>query len=118
MANPCLKDIFFYNEVVKEGILLEWNMERQHNMQGLISDNGFPAPTEEELRNIFAASCVEAAARETGCTAAEMYRQMKEANLFAELIYPCYETLHTQSRRIVTEDILNALRTRQKRTAS
>ena len=104
--------------MLKLDIQQDGNMEKQHNMQGLISDNGFPAPTEEELRNIFAASCVEAAARETGCTAAEMYRQMKEANLFAELIYPCYETLHTQSRRIVTEDILTALRTRQKRTVS
>ena len=72
-------------------------------------------PTEEELRNIFAASCIEAAAREVGCSAMEMYRQMKDVNLFAELIYPCYETLHTQSRAIVTEDVLTALRIRQRK---
>ncbi|MBQ9417916.1 MAG: DUF3791 domain-containing protein [Bacteroidales bacterium] len=29
------------------------------------------------------------------------------------MIYPCYDTLHTQSHRIVTEDILEALRRRE-----
>jgi len=67
----------------------------------------------EELRNIFASSCVEAAARKLGCTTGEMYRRMKAVNLFAELIYPCYETLHTQSRETVTEDVLTALKIRQ-----
>lgn len=93
-------------------------MNKRRNIHGLMSDNGYDEPTEEELRNIFAASCIEAAARETGCSAMEMYRQMKEANLFAELIYPCYETLHTQSRSIVTEDVLTALQVRQREAKS
>ena len=93
-------------------------MNKQRNMKGTMSENGFPKPTEDELRNIFAASCIEAAARETGCTAAEMYRQMKAVNLFSDLIYPCYDTLRTQSRRIVTEDVLTALRLRQKKSIS
>lgn len=67
----------------------------------------------EELRNIFASSCIEAAARKQGCATGEMYRRMKAVNLFAELIYPCYETLHTQSRETVTEDVLTALKIRQ-----
>lgn len=71
--------------------------------------------TMEELRNIFVSSCIEAAAREVGCSTGEMYRQMKAVNLFNEFIYPCYGTLHTQSRQIVTEDVLAALRIRQER---
>lgn len=82
---------------------------------GLISDNGYPYPSEEELRNIFAASCVEATARKLGCTAGEMYARMKAVELFSELIYPCYDALHTQSREIVTQDIIEALSVREKK---
>ncbi len=70
-------------------------------------------PTKEELQNIFSASCVESAAEAEGVSSADMYNRMKAVNLFSELIYPCYETLHTQSRRIVTEDILEALHRRE-----
>lgn len=70
-------------------------------------------PAKEELQNIFSASCVESAAEVEGVSAADMYERMKAVNLFSELIYPCYETLHTQSRRIVTEDILEALHRRE-----
>ena len=71
-----------------------------------------------ELRNIFAASCIEAAAREVGCSTGEMYRRMKAVELFRDFIYPCYGTLHTQSRQIVTEDVLAALKIRQEKMAA
>jgi len=82
-------------------------------LNGLMSDNGFTAPNDDELRNIFAASCVESAAEAEGISALEMYDRMKSVNLFVELIYPCYDTLHTQSRSIVTEDVLEALHRRE-----
>lgn len=63
----------------------------------------------EELRNIFASSCVEAAARKLGCSTGEIYRRMKRVGLIHEFILPGYETLHTQSREHVTEDVLGAL---------
>lgn len=88
-------------------------MNDHYTMTGLMSDNGFPAPGEAELRNIFAASCVESAAVAEGVSAAEMFERMAAVNLFTELIYPCYDTLHTQSRRIVTEDVLEALHRRE-----
>lgn len=72
----------------------------------------------EELRNIFASSCIEAAARKLRCSTGEMYRQMKAVELFRDFIYPCYGTLHTQSRQIVTEDVLAALRIRQEKKAA
>ena len=63
----------------------------------------------EEIRNIFASSCVEAAARKLGCSTGDMYRRMKRVGLIAGFILPGYEVLHTQSREHVTEDVLGAL---------
>ena len=63
----------------------------------------------EQLRNIFASSCIEAAARKVGCNTGEMYRRMKRVGLIAGFILPGYEVLHTQSREHVTEDVLGAL---------
>lgn len=37
--------------------------------------------TEEELKTIFASSCIESAARAIGCPASEMYLRMKRINL-------------------------------------
>jgi hypothetical protein len=59
---------------------------------------------------IFAASCVEAAARKVGCSTGEMYRRMKQVGLISGFILPGYDVLHTQSREHVTEDVLGALR--------
>ena len=63
----------------------------------------------EELRNIFASSCVEATARRLGCSTGEMYRRMKRVGLIAGFILPGYEGLHTQSREYVTDIVLSAL---------
>ena len=64
----------------------------------------------EELRNIFASSCIEAAARKLGCNTGQMYRRMKRVGLIHGFILPGYEALHSQSREHVTEDVLGALR--------
>ena len=63
----------------------------------------------EQLRNIFASSCIEAAAQKVGCNTGEMYRRMKRVGLIAGFILPGYEVLHTRSREHVTEDVLGAL---------
>lgn len=84
-------------------------------MNGLMWENGIPYPDSTELRNIFAASCIESAAIAENTSAEEMYRRMQSVNLFSEFIYPCYESLHTQSRAIVTEDVLEALHNREKK---
>ena len=85
------------------------------NPTGLMADNGYSYPSTAELRNIFASSCVEAAARRLQMPAVEMYRKMKRVELFRDVIYPCYDTLHTQSREIVTEDVLKALKIREEK---
>lgn len=85
------------------------------NLSGLMAENGYDYPSDVELRNIFASSCVEAAARKLQIPAVEMYRRMKRVQLFRDLIYPCYESLHSQSREVVTEDIINALKIREQK---
>ncbi len=55
-------------------------------MDGVMSENGFSAPDEAELRNIFAVSCVESAADYEGISASEMFGHMEAVNLFSELI--------------------------------
>ena len=85
------------------------------NLSGLMADNGYDYPSDIELRNIFASSCVEAAARRLQIPAMDMYRRMKQVELFRDLIYPCYDTLHTQSREIVTEDVIEALEVREQK---
>ena len=42
--------------------------------------------TEEELKTIFASSCIESAARAIGCPASEMYLRMKRINLIENYI--------------------------------
>ena len=80
-----------------------------------MAENGNDYPSDVELRNIFASSCVEAAARKLQIPAVEMYRRMKRVQLFRDLIYPCYESLYSQSREVVTEDIINALKIREQK---
>ena len=63
----------------------------------------------EELKNIFASSCIESAARQCHVSSSEMYRRMKRVGLVGGFILPGYETMHTQSRVHVTEDVLGAL---------
>lgn len=69
--------------------------------------------TETELRTIFTSSCIEAAARAENCTPSEMYKRMKEVDLVEGYIWKHYDSLHTQSRQYVTDDVLEALHNRE-----
>lgn len=67
-------------------------------------------PSEDELKNIFASSCIESIARKLGCPTSTIYKRMKKVNLINDYIYPFYDTLHTESRENVTENILQCLK--------
>lgn len=62
-----------------------------------------------EQKMIFAASCVESAARAENVSSSEMYLRMKRVGLIEGFILKCYDGLHTQSRQHVTEYVLGAL---------
>lgn len=88
------------------------------NYKGLISDNGYSYPSVQMLKNIFASSCVESVARKMQVPTTEAYKRMKSVELFRDVIFPCYGTLHSQSREIVTEDILEAMSVRESKLKS
>lgn len=58
---------------------------------------------------IFASSCVESVARKTGVSSKETYARMKRVNLINGYILKHYETLHSESREHITEDIMDCL---------
>lgn len=62
-----------------------------------------------EDRMIFAASCVESAARELNITAKETYQRMKRVNLIDGYILKHYDAIHSESRKHITEDIVGCL---------
>ncbi len=66
-------------------------------------------PSRQECMTIFAASCVEAAARECDVAPDVMYERMNRIHLIEEYILPCYEALHSESRKNVTADIIKTM---------
>lgn len=90
------------------------NNIKNSNKHKLIYENGVPYPTENELMNIFASSCIESCAKSLGCSSKDMYSRMKAVNLFNDYIYPCYDTLHTEGRSNVTLLIIDKLKKLEK----
>jgi len=71
--------------------------------------SGIASKRKIEQKMIFAASCVESAARAENVSSSEMYLRMKRVGLIEGFILKCYDGLHTQSRQHVTEYVLGAL---------
>ncbi|MCF0193812.1 MAG: DUF3791 domain-containing protein [Bacteroidaceae bacterium] len=67
------------------------------------------APSVEECKAIFIASCVETAAKALGMTPEAMYQRMRRVDLIEGYILPCYNVLHTESRPNITADIVQTL---------
>jgi len=66
-------------------------------------------PDKKECETIFAASCIESAARECGVAADVMYDRMARIHLVEDYILPCYDVLHSESRKNVTADIIKTM---------
>ncbi len=58
----------------------------------------------------FVATCVEATARTLGVGYKEVYDRMEKVNMIDEYIYPCYETLHTESRENIAKGMIDCFR--------
>jgi hypothetical protein len=72
-------------------------------------DDGYPRPTEQERIIIFVSSCIESVAERLGCKASEVYHRMGRVRLIQDYIIPCYDTIHSESRENVTDDIIETL---------
>lgn len=69
----------------------------------------------EELKLAFAASCVEGAARKLGVPYIEVYERMKKVELIDNYILKHYDTLHTESREYLIEDVIECLNNWEKK---
>jgi len=58
----------------------------------------------------FVSTCIEATARTLGVSYKEVYDRMNKVNMIDEYIYPCYETLHTESRENIVNDLITCLK--------
>ncbi|MCQ2307485.1 MAG: DUF3791 domain-containing protein [Bacteroidales bacterium] len=63
----------------------------------------------EQIVLAFVATCVEATARHLGVTYMEVYSRMKKLDMIEKYIYPNYETLHTESRENVVNDMIECM---------
>lgn len=69
----------------------------------------------EEIKLAFAASCVEGAARKLGVLYIEVYERMKKVELIDNYILKHYDTLHTESREYLIEDVIECLNNWEKK---
>lgn len=71
----------------------------------------------EEIKLAFAASCVEGAARKLGVPYIEIYERMRKVDLISKFILPHYDTLHTESREYLIEDVIECLTNWEKKAS-
>lgn len=60
----------------------------------------------DELKLAFAASCVEGLARRLDMPYSEVYERMSRTGVIEDYIIPFYDTLHTESRDYLLDDVL------------
>lgn len=63
----------------------------------------------EQIVLAFVATCIEATARSLGVPYKEVYSRMKKLDMIEKYIYPNYETLHTESRENVVNDMIECM---------
>ena len=57
----------------------------------------------------FAVMALEASSRKMNISPMEMYQRLKRVDLFKRLVLDCYDVMHTQSLKHVSEDLVEAL---------
>ena len=65
--------------------------------------------SKEQIIMAFVATCIEATARLIDTNYIDVYNRMKNVGLIENYIVPNYETLHTESREILVDRLLECL---------
>ncbi len=65
-------------------------------------------------RLCFTVMAIEASAQKMGISPSEMRRRLDKVGLIKSLIQDCYDTLHTESRECVANDVVEALKNWEK----
>ena len=58
----------------------------------------------------FTVLAIEASAQKMGVSPSEMRRRLDKVGLIKNLIQDCYDTLHTESREAVANEVIEALK--------
>ena len=66
--------------------------------------------TKDEIIMGFVASCIEDVADTLGVDYFEVYQRMDAVKMIEEYIVPNYEVLHSESRKNVTEGLIDTLK--------
>lgn len=66
-------------------------------------------PSKDEIIMAFIASCIESVANKLGVGYREVFERMDKVEMIDRYIYPCYEQLHTESRKNLTESLVETL---------
>ena len=66
--------------------------------------------TPEFDRLAFTVLAIEASAQKMGISSSEMRRRLERVGLVKSLIQDCYDTLHTESREAMANDVVEALK--------
>ncbi|GAA0742188.1 DUF3791 domain-containing protein [Clostridium oceanicum] len=66
----------------------------------------------DEKRLEFAIFCIESLAEKLEINSAKVYELIKNTNTLDDYIIPCYEPLHSQSKRYIVEDLIEVLKER------
>jgi hypothetical protein len=85
------------------------------NMEKKVLEKQIRLPL-DELKLAFAASCVEGIARKTGKPYYEVYERMSKAGAIENYIIPYYDTLHTESREYVIDDVMEYIENKERDT--
>ncbi|MDE5848929.1 MAG: DUF3791 domain-containing protein [Muribaculaceae bacterium] len=69
----------------------------------------YSEPSKDEIIMAFVASCIESVADGLGVGYREIFERMDKVGMIDEYIYPCYETLHSESRENLTQSLIETL---------
>lgn len=62
----------------------------------------------------FTVFCIESVAEQMNELPEKIYSRLNNLGLIDDLLFDCYDTLHTQSKQHIVEDIIQALAVREK----
>lgn len=65
--------------------------------------------SKEQILMAFVATCVETTARHLGVDYSEIYQRMNKVGMIEEYILPNYEPLHSESREVLAERMIECL---------
>ncbi len=66
-------------------------------------------PSDIEVKMAFVASCIETVADHLGIGYRQVFERMDKIGMIDNYIYPCYDTLHTESRENLTLSLIETL---------